>query len=736
MELTYILIIVGIVLVLGGVAFVVMRSRRKAGIEELNEDEKSIIQAKTFDQFEIQGIRKRSIVSTMYRAVDPGTHQAVALRILNPEPSADPEQVKSFLRRGEILEFLNKQHGEISVIKMLKYGQARVGRYSRPFIAVEYFEGKDIGELLAGRKVLSATDATAIITQVAKTLAVALRERVWHHQMAMQSVMVRYSESGYPDVRLVDFDLFKQDQMGNLSLGAGGSRYLFMSPEQFENKIVDQRSDIYSMGVLYYLLLSGRPPFEADDYAEIARKHTVAPPPPLPDTVPQSVRDTIAKMLGKQPGDRFRTMEEAAQAIGGLKQDSSWKTLPDLSTIPPLVLGRTSRPTTGRRPPTGERRPEGPSGPSRAGAGMGKVGGKIGLELKMWYNSLIGSTITKSLQMFTLGRFIKIGVAMFVLAIIAGVGYLMTRSNDVKGTISIAVRDQQGKGIAGAGVGLEMVGGDDKHPATFTDPVTDQKSKQKFSSKTGQSGTVDLKYSSPPDTRVILSIAAPGFVPDPRLDTIVIRADSALTLAYRLSVKPKVTEFKKVITVTIVSFDDGGNAVRGGEIFLDGNSTGKYTPAQLPIQEGPHQIEVRHIGYVPADSIKLITITEGQTAPIRIVLKQSGKQKPARVAATPKKELASRTKTKPPVATKPAAKRTVTVTIVAMDDAGNPVRGAEIYVDGKSTGKYTPSQVQVLEGQHRIVVVHSGYQLRDSGKSITISANQKTPIRFTLRKKD
>ena len=435
MELTYIFIIVGVVLVLGGVAFIVLRSRRKAGIEELNEDERSIVQGKTFDQFEIQGIRKRSIVSTMYRAVDSGTHQEVALRILNPEPSADPEQVKSFLRRGEILEFLNKQHGEISVIRMLKYGQARVGRYSRPFIAVEYFEGKDIGELLAGRKVLSATDATAIITQVGKTLAVALRERVWHHQMAMQSVMVRYTESGYPDVRLVDFDLFKQDQMSNLSAGIAGSRYLFMSPEQFENKIVDQRSDIYSMGVLYYLLVSGRPPFEADDYAEIARKHTVASPPPLPDTVPQSVRDTIAKMLGKQPCERFRTMEEAAQAIGALKQDSTWKTLPDLSTIPPLVLGGTARPTTARRPPSGVRRSEASSGPSRSGAGMGKVGGKIGTELKMWYNSLIGSTITRALQMFTLGRFIKIGVALFVLAIVAGVGYLMLRSNDVKGLV-------------------------------------------------------------------------------------------------------------------------------------------------------------------------------------------------------------------------------------------------------------------------------------------------------------
>ena len=209
-----------------------------------------------------------------------------------------------------------------------------------------------------------------------------------------------------------------------------------------------------------------------------------------------------------------------------------------------------------------------------------------------------------------------------------------------------------------------------------------------------------------------------------------------MTLAYRLAVKARVSEFKKVITVTIVSFDDGGDAVRGGEIFLDGNSTGKYTPAQLPIQEGPHQIEVRHIGYVPADSIKLITITEGQTAPIRIVLKQAGKQKPAHTAvSTPKKELPSKTKAKPPAVTKPASKRNVTVTIVAVDDGGNPVRGAEIYVDGKSTGKYTPSQIQVVEGQHRIVVVHSGYQLRDSGKSITISANQKTPIRFTLKKK-
>src|SRR5512147_942950 len=147
------LTLLGIILaavLIGGLLFFWLR---RSSTVELTDDERALLKAKSFDQYTLKKLRKRATMSTMFQAVDRESKRNVALRILHPEFSSDPEQVKAFQRRGEILEFLNKEHPDLPIVRLLKHGTFRFGRHQRPFIAVEYFDGLDLGELLDQKKV-------------------------------------------------------------------------------------------------------------------------------------------------------------------------------------------------------------------------------------------------------------------------------------------------------------------------------------------------------------------------------------------------------------------------------------------------------------------------------------------------------------------------------------------------------------------------------------------------------
>jgi serine/threonine protein kinase len=541
---------------------------------DLTDDERAILKARFFDQFEIKGFRKRALLSTMYRAIDKESKKAVALRILRPEYSSDPDQVKSFLRRGEILEYLNKQHSDLALVRLLKYGQAPAGRFSRPFIAVEYFEGTDLSELLENRRVLTVSEATTIVTQIGKVLTAALRERVWHHQLAFQAIMVSQKDGAGLDARLVDFDVAKQEIGTYAGQSAEGiSKLTFMSPEQFENKIVDERSDIYSLGVIYYTLLTGRPPFMGADFAEMARLHTSELPPQMPSHVPQAVQTIVLRMLAKQPLARFKAMDETIQAIIALKPDPAWNVQPDTSHVKPLVF-RVEDDVTVRRQP-GER-PSARSTESsmrqersgRKSSGSGKLGGFLSfvlLEIPMMFVSFVGKMITNLVKKVSVKKFVIVG-----LLLVAGVAaYFIFRSNAVKGTIQITLVDPQKKAVASADVAIDPLDGANQS-ATFIDPVKDQKLKGKATGKTDNKGEFKVEFAVPPHATLAVAITAADHIPNPFLDTIRVREDSTIVLVYSLAPKPKPVETPKVVTATV--HDKARNPVPAVTIILSGKS--------------------------------------------------------------------------------------------------------------------------------------------------------------------
>jgi serine/threonine-protein kinase len=517
MSLLEILGIVIAVLVIAGIVYWWLRRSPGAG---LSDDERALMKAKTFDRYTLRRVRKRAVLSTMYQAVDQETKASVALRILRPDLAVDPDQVKSFKRRGEIIEYLNKEHPDLPFVRLSRYGQFKAGRTVRPFIAVEYFEGQDLGELLEEKKALPVAEAVAIVTQVARALGVVLREKVWHHQMTLQAVMVRYQKGGSPEAKLVDFDLARQEQGGG---GGADARLTFMSPEQFENKIVDDRSDVYSLGALFYLLLTGRPPFAGADYAETARLQKTEPPPPLPASIPEPVRALVTKMLQRQPQDRYRSMEEVVEVCKRLEVQPSWHAAPDTTGIRPIAAA--AQPTEAAAPAAvRERVSKREPAPRRFGGAANVL------------REILAMVVSPFSTLFSKLTPVKIGFGIAVL-VIGAIAYLLLRSNAVSGEITIQVASSKGAPVSGAAVVIEPVAGGEGQPSVkFTDVVTDASMKGKLEAKTSSAGTLKLEYSVTPETKFSVRISAPEYLD--RLDSFVIRRDTTLSLAYTLAPKP------------------------------------------------------------------------------------------------------------------------------------------------------------------------------------------------------
>ncbi len=690
MSLQLILILVGAVLLIAG--FVWWFFGRKKEDSDLTEDERALLEMKVFDRYEIKGLRKRAPMSTMYMAMDPETKTQVALRILKPEFSGDPDHVKGFLRRGEVLEFLNKQHGNLSVIRLLKYGTSMVGRQSRAFIATEFFDGVDLGELLVEKKILTVREATSIIGQIAKSLAVALRERVWHHQLAMEAVMVKYNDKGAPAVKLVDFDLAKQEQIASMGVSTQGvSRLTFMSPEQFENKIVDQRSDIYSLGILFYVLVSGRPPFDGSDYGEMARLHTGTAPAPLAESMAGSVRAVIVKMLAKQPGDRYRTMDDLVREIDGLVAEKSWDVQPDVSGLKPLVINtpqpkrRSSRSASSGTTSSSRSVQRESSGSSGKGSGQAaSLFQVIAREIPLFYNSFVGKLIMKLLGGFTVMRLLFVLVPLLIAGLVY---YFAMRSNDVAGLVVVEVKDKEGKAIAGADFSIERLSADENQSATFVDPTTDQKTKNKLSQKTDRTGKLQVKYKVSPAMSFAISVSAQGYLPEMRSDSIFIAGDTTLSRTY---------EFLAASGAITIASEPAG-----AEIIIDGKTLGLTPHTFQQLEAGRHNVKLRKTGFQGFDST--FALAQKQVSNINIPLVQ--------------------------LMGKPSV-----IVVVASDESGRPVRGAEIYVDGKSTMKFTPSTVTVPAGVHSIEVRRDGYTSAGGPTQATVAEKNKEPITVILRK--
>ncbi len=247
------------------------------------------------------------MISHLYKAYDPDRDEVVALKILKEEFSFQPEVVERFQREAKIAKDLEHPN----IIKIYDIG--REGDYY--YFTMKYVNGPSLRKLLEEEQILPVEKALRIIKECCLGLHFAHCAKVVHRDIKPSNIMI--DEDG--SIVILDFGIAKVLYLARITRPGyllGTPEY--MSPEQVKGILVDGRTDIYSLGIVLYELLTGTVPFKGKDFWEVAEK-IVKEPPPKPSEfnseLTKEIDELILKAIDKDRAKRFLTGLEMANAL-------------------------------------------------------------------------------------------------------------------------------------------------------------------------------------------------------------------------------------------------------------------------------------------------------------------------------------------------------------------------------------------------------------------------------------
>jgi serine/threonine protein kinase/predicted negative regulator of RcsB-dependent stress response len=259
------------------------------------------------ERYEIIRLLGQGGMGAVYQARDRELDREVALKVIRSDMAANPQVLKRF--KQELI--LARQVTHRNAIRIFDLGQAD----GIKFITMEYIEGEDLHSVLKRKKKLEPAEAANIITQVCGALEAAHAAGVIHRDLKPQNIML--DQSGRACV--MDFGIARSVQThGMTQTGALIGTPDYMSPEQAKGMKVDARSDLFSLGIIFYELLSGVSPFKADTAMATMFKRTRERAIPLGQTttgVPVFLSDIVSKCLEIDPGQRYQSAHEVVEDI-------------------------------------------------------------------------------------------------------------------------------------------------------------------------------------------------------------------------------------------------------------------------------------------------------------------------------------------------------------------------------------------------------------------------------------
>ncbi len=275
----------------------------------------------SFDRYDVVRQLGRGGMATVYLARDRTLGDEVALKVMDNSLLNDPDLVRKFVKEGEALQKISASSPRAPVVRALRYGREHNAENGRPYVALEYLEGTTLLNLIRQNGPIPVRHVLVVARQVAEGLAAAHAHGIWHRDISPDNVFMTGEDYHGPTVKLIDFGEAKHEftQIHTLD-GSIAGKPAYMSPEQCRGEAVDGRTDLYSVGVLMYTLLTGHPPFSDQNPLIVMKLHENAAPPPLPTNIPQPVAALVYRLLNKNPNDRPSSASELAVEIYALER--------------------------------------------------------------------------------------------------------------------------------------------------------------------------------------------------------------------------------------------------------------------------------------------------------------------------------------------------------------------------------------------------------------------------------
>ena len=257
-------------------------------------------------------------MGAVYRVTHVMLGKPVALKLIRPEIITSPEVVRRFQREARAASLLT--HPNIVTIHDL--GQAEDGTL---YLAMELCAGTTLKDVIVAEGPLDPYRAARLCRAIAGALALAHKHRIVHRDLKPQNVMVARTAEGHETPKLLDFGIAKAVETDGVTLTSTGMvlgtpRYL--SPEQAKSLSVDGRSDLDSLGIIFYEMLVGHVPFDDPSIPSLLVKHMAEPPRPpseLRPEVPAAIESIVLRLLEKDPARRFQSAEDLSAALAAIE---------------------------------------------------------------------------------------------------------------------------------------------------------------------------------------------------------------------------------------------------------------------------------------------------------------------------------------------------------------------------------------------------------------------------------